>query len=68
MPVVRRPISANLGLNLNPDFIIPFVQKPPPFLFKAYNHQIVYRKNYTGFLNGKTFKFVIRSHTNPGLP
>ena len=53
MPVVRRPISANLGLNLNPDFIIPFVQKPLPFLFKAYNHQIVDRKNYTGFLSLK---------------
>ena len=68
MPVVRRPIGANLELNLNPDFIIPFVQKPPPFLFKPNNHQIVDRKNYTGFLNCKTFKFEIRSHTNPGLP
>ena len=41
MPVVRRPISANLGLTLNPDFIIPFVQKPTPFLFKPNNHQFL---------------------------
>ena len=34
MPVVRRPISANLVLNLNPDIIIPFVQSLSLFFLK----------------------------------
>ena len=67
MPVVQRMISADQGLNLNPGFTT--VQKPLlshfPF-FKACHYQIEDKKNYTGF-SSKTFKFEIRSNTNPWL-
>ena len=46
-----RPISANLGLNFNTDFLIPqfksLFQLTFSILFRACNQQIVDKKNYT---------------------
>ena len=53
-PVVRRPISANPGLNFNPGFSFSFCSKAFSriifsILFRASNHQIVGKKNRTEF-------------------
>ena len=48
-PVVRRPISANQGLNFNPGLFFlsskVFSQTIFPILFREANHQIVDKKN-----------------------
>ena len=53
-PVVRRRISANTGLNFNLDFFIPLFESLfriiSSILFRASNHQILIKKNYTEFL------------------
>ena len=49
-PLVRRPISANPGLNLNPGFFFfcsKTSRKNSPTIFRAKNHQIVDNKNET---------------------
>ena len=53
-PVVRRPISANPGLNFNPGFFFFFGSKAFSriifsILFSASNHQIVSKRNTTEF-------------------
>ena len=52
-PVVRRPISANPGLNFNPGFFFFFSKAFSRIIFsrpfKASNHQIVGKKNKTQF-------------------
>ena len=52
-PDVRRPISANLGLNFNPSFFSScskaFSRTIFSLLFRASNHQIVGKKNKTEF-------------------
>ena len=52
-PVVRRPISANSGLNFNLGFFLfcskTFSQIIFSILFRASNHQIVGKKNKTEF-------------------
>ena len=48
-PVVRRPISANPGLNFNPDFFILFSKASSriffSFLFSSSNYQTVDKKD-----------------------
>ena len=50
-PVVRRPISANPRLNFNQGFFSSCQKAFSPItlsiLFRAYNHQIVFKENYT---------------------
>ena len=52
-PVVRRPISANPGLNYNPDLSFfsskAFSRTILSILFRVANHQIVDKKNWTEF-------------------
>ena len=51
-PVVRRPISANPGLNFNLGFFFfskAFSRIIFSILFRASNHQIVGKKNKTEF-------------------
>ena len=47
--VVRRPVSANPGLNFNPGFFFfsskAFSRKIFPILFRVFNHIIVDKKN-----------------------
>ena len=48
-PIIRTPVSANLGLNFNPGFLI-FLSKALSriifsILFRASNHQIVGKEN-----------------------
>lgn len=52
-PVVRRPISANPGLDFNPGFFF-FLSKAFSWivfsiLFRVFNHQIVDKNNETEF-------------------
>ena len=53
-PVVRRRISANTGLNFNLDFFTPLFESLfgiiSSILYRASNHQILIKKNYTEFL------------------
>ena len=53
-PVVRRPISANTGLNFNLDFFTPLLESLFGIIFSilcgASNHQILVKKNCTEFL------------------
>ena len=68
--VVRRPISANPGLNFNPRSF-SFVQKYFPqiissLLFRASNHQVVGKKNKTKFAS-QAFISEIKFRANPGL-
>ena len=68
-PVVRRPISANPGLNFNPGFFFfcskVFSRVISSLLFRASNHQIVGRKNKTEFAS-QGFISEIKFRTNPG--
>ena len=51
-PVVKRPISANPGLNFNPSFFFfcsKVFSRVISSFFRASNHQIVGRKNKTEF-------------------
>ena len=52
-PVVRRPISANPGLNFNPGLFFfsskAFSRTIFSILFRVANHQIVDKKNYDEF-------------------
>ena len=52
-PVVRRPVSANLGLNFNPEFFLllskALSQIIFTILFRVSNHQIVGKENKTEF-------------------
>ena len=70
-PVVRRPISANPGLNFNPGFFFfcskVFSQVISSLFFRASNHQIVGRKNKTEFAS-QAFISEIKFRTNRGLP
>ena len=47
--VVRRPVSANPGLNFNPGLFFcsskAFSRKIFSILFRVFNHQIVHKKN-----------------------
>ena len=69
-PVVRRPISANPGLNFNPGFFSfcskAFSRTVSSLLFRASNHQIVGKKNKTEFAP-QAFIPEIKFRTNPGL-
>ena len=53
-PVVRRRISANTGLNFNLDFFTPLFESLfgiiSSILYRASNHQILIKKNFTEFL------------------
>ena len=53
-PVVRRRISANTGFNFNLDFFTPLFESLfgiiSSILYRASNHQILIKKNYTEFL------------------
>ena len=53
-PVVRRRISANTRLNFNLDFFTPLFESLfgiiSSILYRASNHQILIKKNYTEFL------------------
>ena len=64
-PVVRRPISANPGLNFNPDFSTPLFKSPLgtifPLLFWTSNDQIASKKIWIAFRPEMEF------HTNHGL-
>ena len=69
-PVLRRPISANPGLNFNLGFFF-FCLKAFSwirffFLFRASNHQIVGKKNKTEFAF-EAFISEFKFRTNPGL-
>ena len=52
-PVVRRPVSANLGLNFNPGFFLllskALSQIIFTILFRVSNHQIVGKENKTEY-------------------
>ena len=65
-----KSLSANLGLNSNADFLIPqfksLFQLIFCILFRACNHQIVDKKDYTEFYF-KAFISESRFHTNPGF-
>ena len=69
-PVVRRPITANPGLNFNLGFFVfcskTFSRIIFSILFRASNHQTVYRKNKTEFA---FYPFIseLKFRTNPGL-
>jgi len=74
-PVVRRPISANRGLNFNLGFFF-FCSKVFSgiifsILFRASNHQIVGKKNKTDFLFKLSYlnsNFVLTlGYLNPAL-
>ena len=69
-PVVRRPISANPGLNFNLHFFIPLLKslfgKIFSVLFKASSSHTLNKKNSTEF-SCKAFRSEIGFHTNPGL-
>ena len=69
-PAVRRPISANPGLNFNPGFFFfcskVFSRVISSLLFRASNHQFVGRKNKTEFAS-QAFKSEIKFRTNRGL-
>ena len=69
-PVVRRPISANPGLNFNLRFFIPLLKslfgKIFSVLFKASNSHTLDKKNSIE-LSFKAFRSEIGFHTNPGL-
>ena len=69
-PVVRRPISANPGLNFNLRFFIPLLKslfgKIFSVLFKASSSHTLNKKNSTEF-SCKAFRSEIGFHTNPGL-
>ena len=69
-PAVRRPISANPGLNFNPGFFFfcskVFSRVISSLLFRASNHQIVGRKNKTEFAS-QAFISEIKFCTNRGL-
>ena len=69
-PVVRRPISANPGLNFNLRFFIPSLKslfgKIFSVLFKASSSHTLNKKNSTEF-SCKAFRSEIGFHTNPGL-
>ena len=65
-PVVQSWISTNPGLNFNPDF---FVKKPSfwiisSFPFRAFNHQIVVKRNSTEFYL-KAFRYKIHISLQP---
>ena len=66
-PVVQMPISAKIGLNFNQGFFIPLFKRLFgiifPFLYRAFNNQIVDKKNYTEFYL-KSFRYEIRFHIN----
>ena len=61
-PVVQMPISAKIGLNFNQGFFIPLFKRLFgiifPFLYRAFNNQIVDKKNYTEFYL-KSFRYEI---------
>ena len=69
-PVVRTPVSANPGLNFNPEFFI-FLSKALSWiifsiLFRVSNHQIVGKENKTEFaFQAPIVEFKFR--TNPEL-
>ena len=69
-PVVRRPISANPGLNFNLNFFIPLFKClfriVSGVLYRASNNHIRDKKNPTEF-SLKAIRSEIRFHTNPGL-
>ena len=69
-PVVRRPISANPGLNFNPGFFFfcskIFSRVISSLLFGASNHQFVGTKNKTEFASS-AFISEIKFRTNRGL-
>ena len=68
-PVVKRPISANPGLNFNPSFFFfcsKVFSRVISSFFRASNHQIVGRKNKTEFTS-QAFISEIKFHANPGL-
>ena len=71
-PVVRRPITANPGLNFNLGFFVfcskAFSRKIFSILFRASSHQIliVDRKNKTEFAF-HPFISELKFRTNPGL-
>ena len=69
-PVVRRPISANPGLNFNLGFFLfclkAFYRIIFPIVFRASSIQIVDKKNYTEFAF-KAFISEFKFHINPGL-
>lgn len=69
-PVVQRPISANLGLRFNPGFFVSFFkslfQIIFPFHFSTSKHQIIEKKNYTGY-SFKAFIPEVRFHTKARL-
>ena len=69
-PVVQRPISASLGLNVNAGLYISFFQnlleKFSLFFFRTSNDQIASKKIWTEF-SFKAFKPEIKFHANPGL-
>ena len=69
-PVVRRPISANPGLNFNLSFFIPLLKslfgKIFSVLFKASSSRTLNKKNSTEF-SCKASRSEIGFHTNPGL-
>ena len=69
-PAVRRPISANPGLNFNPGFFFfcskVFSRVISSLLFRASNHQFVGRKNKTEFAS-QAFISEIKFRTNRGL-
>ena len=65
-PVVRRPISANSGVNFNPGFFIPLWSRLfeiiSLFFFRASDNQILQKKKYAEF-----FVLAFRFHIYPGL-
>ena len=70
-PVVRRPISANPGLNFSPDFFLSLLKslsrdKISVFLFRTSNNQIANKKIWTEF-SFIAFRREIKFHTNPVL-
>ena len=74
-PVVRRRISANTGLNFNLDFFTPLFESLfgiiSSILYRASNHQILIKKNYTEFLlklSGLKSEFTLTlGYLNPAL-
>ena len=67
-PVVRRPISANPGLNFSLGLFIPLLKilfgVVFNVIFKASNRHILDKKNLTEF-SFKAFRSEIRFHSNP---
>ena len=68
--VVQRPISANPGLNFNPDFYISLFKSRfgiiLPIIFRAFNYQIVLKKKQTELVL-QAFRSEIKFHPNPRL-